>query len=79
MEIKSKASPRIKLRCKDMKTMINSLFVNLDEVKIDKKEIIEAEEVNNATAFVNMKIINHALVLSAIPLAASLTSFGNFS
>ncbi|KAJ1432098.1 hypothetical protein SESBI_06732 [Sesbania bispinosa] len=61
MEINSNVSPRIKIGCSEM---MNSLSVNLDEVKIDKKDTMDAEEVNNAIAFVKMNTINHALVLS---------------
>ena len=55
MDIISNVGPRIKLGCSDM---TNWLSANLDEVKFDKKDSIEAEEVNNASAFVNMKPIN---------------------
>jgi len=60
-EMKSKARPKVKLGCCDF---TNSLCANLDEVKFDKNESIDAEEVNNATAFANMKTVNHALLLS---------------
>ena len=60
-EMKSKARPKVKLGCCDI---TNSLCANLDEVKFDKNESIDAEEVNNATAFAYMKTTNQALVLS---------------
>ena len=60
-EMKSKARPKVKLGCCDF---TNSLCANLDEVKFDKNESIDAEEVNNATAFAYMKTVNHALLLS---------------
>ena len=57
----SNTRPKVKLGCIDM---TNSLCENLEEVKFDKKESMDAEEVNNATAFVKTKTMNQALFLS---------------
>jgi len=55
------AGPKVKLGCSDI---TNSVSANLEEVKFDKKESMEAEEVNNATAFVTMKTMNQGFFLS---------------
>ena len=60
-EMISNTRPKVKLGCNDM---TNSLCANLEEVKFDKKESMDAEEVNNATAFVKMKTMNQVLFLS---------------
>jgi len=56
----SNSGPKVKLGCSDM---TNSVSANLEEVKFDKKESMDAEEVNNAIAFVTMKTMNQALFL----------------
>lgn len=61
-EIISNARPKVKLGCSDL-TNLRSFFASLDEVKFDEKDSRDAEEVNNATAFVKMKTVNHALFL----------------
>lgn len=38
-------------------TNLRSFFASLDEVKFDEKDSRDAEEVNNATAFVKMKTV----------------------
>jgi len=59
-EMISNGGPTIKPGCK----VTNSLSENLEEVKFDKKDSMEAEEVNNATVFAMMKTMNQSLVLS---------------
>lgn len=69
MEINSNASPRMKVLFSDV--VNNSIVVNLTGAMIDKKETMEAEEVNSAAAFVKMKITNVGLVLSPGTVSAA--------
>lgn len=69
MEINSNASPRMKVLFSDV--VNNSIVVNLTGAMIDKKETMEAEEVNSAAAFVKMKITNAGLVLSPGTVSAA--------
>jgi len=62
-EMISNGGPKINPGCK----VTNSLSENLEEVKFDKKDNIDAEEVNNATVFVKMKTMNQSLFLFLSP------------
>jgi len=53
--------PYAKVRFSDT---ANSLRANLEEVKFDKKQMVDVQELNNANAFVTMKTMNQLLFLS---------------